>query len=65
MLTKNTSRTIVATCAAALALAAPAAAGTHRLSGTQMTVDEEAGTYKMRGSLVGDWKIHRVLRGGA
>ena len=58
MLTKKAlSRTIVATCAAALALAAPAAAGTHQLSGKQITVDEEAGVYKMRGSLIGSWKI--------
>ena len=53
---KPLSRTIVATCAAALALAAPAAAGTHQLSGKQITVDQEAGVFKMRGSLIGSWK---------
>ena len=42
---------------AALTLAAPAAAGTHRVSGKQIPVDEAAGTYKMRGGLVGSWTI--------
>ena len=42
---------------AALTLAAPAAAGTHRVSGKQIPVDEDAGTYKMRGGLVGSWTI--------
>jgi hypothetical protein len=58
MLRTNTSRRLVALagCAVlALALAAPASGKTHRLSGTQKVVDEDAGTYKMRGSLVGDW----------
>lgn len=41
--------------AAALALAAPAGASTFALSGTQTVVDENAGTYKMHGSLIGDW----------
>ncbi len=58
MLRTNTSRRLVALagCAVlALALAAPASGKTHRLSGTQKVVDEDAGTYKMRGSLVGSW----------
>jgi hypothetical protein len=49
---------IVAT-AAALALAAPAGAktATYPVSGKQTVVDEQAGTFKMRGGLVGDWAI--------
>jgi hypothetical protein len=44
---------------AALALAAPAGAKTttYRVSGKQTVVDEQAGTYKMSGGLVGDWAI--------
>ena len=63
MLRTNTSRRLVALagCAVlALALAAPASGKTHRLSGTQKVIDEEAGTYKMRGSLVGDWSTTSV-----
>jgi len=58
MLRTNTSRRMVALagCAVlALAIAAPASAKTHKLSGTQKVIDEEAGTYKMRGSLLGSW----------
>jgi hypothetical protein len=40
---------------AALALAAPAGASTFALSGTQTVVDYNAGTFKMHGSLIGDW----------
>ena len=43
--------------AAAVAVAAPAGAATVPLSGTQTVVDENAGTFKMHGSLVGDWAI--------
>ena len=49
------TRTTAAMLAAALALAAPAAAGTHRVSGKQIPVDADAGTSKMRGGLVGSW----------
>lgn len=44
---------------AALALAAPAGAKTttYPVSGKQTVVDEQAGTYKMSGGLVGDWAI--------
>ena len=42
---------------AALALAAPAGAATYRLSGKQIAVDEDAGKFKMTGSLVGAWNI--------
>jgi hypothetical protein len=45
----------LACCAAALVLAAPAAAGTYQVSGKQTIVDENAGTFKMRGGLVGSW----------
>jgi len=48
----------LAAAAAALAIAAPAgAATTVPISGTQTVVDENAGTFKMHGSLVGDWAI--------
>ena len=61
MLRTNTSRRLVALagCAVlALALAAPASGKTHRLSGTQKVVDEEAGTYKMQeADLVGSWAV--------
>lgn len=60
MLRTNTSRRMVALagCAVlALAIAAPASAKTHKLSGTQKVIDEEAGTYKMRGSLLGSWAV--------
>lgn len=44
---------------AALALAAPAGAKTttYPVSGKQTVVDEQAGTYKMSGGLIGDWAI--------
>ena len=44
---------------AALAVAAPAGAKTttYPVSGKQTVVDEQAGTYKMSGDLVGDWAI--------
>jgi hypothetical protein len=41
----------------ALAVAAPASAKTHKVSGKQIVVDEDAGTYKMRGGLKGDFSI--------
>jgi hypothetical protein len=44
---------------AVLALAAPAAATTYRVAGKQLTVDENAGKFKVNGSLVGDWTITR------
>jgi hypothetical protein len=47
----------VAAVAAAVAVAAPAGAATVPLSGTQTVVDENAGTFRMHGSLVGDWAI--------
>src|SRR3954470_5209176 len=49
---------VIAAAGAALAVASPAhAAGSIQLSGTQTVVDENAGTFKMHGSLVGDWAI--------
>jgi hypothetical protein len=52
-----TAPTVLAV-AAALTLAAPAGAATaYQVSGTQTVVDETAGTYKMHGSLVGDWSF--------
>jgi hypothetical protein len=48
---------LAACCLAALAAAAPASAKPQVISGTQTVVDEEAGIYKMRGSLRGDWSV--------
>jgi hypothetical protein len=48
---------LVASCVAALAVAAPAAANTHRVYGKQVTVDPDAGTFKMKGGLLGSWAI--------
>jgi hypothetical protein len=55
-----------AAAAAALAVAAPAGAATVPIWGTQTVVDEDAGTFKMHGSLVGDWAVttFKVLRPG-
>jgi len=48
----------LAAAGAALAVASPAhGAGSIPLSGTQTVVDENAGTFKMHGSLVGDWAV--------
>ena len=45
----------------ALALAAPASAGNAiAVSGTQTTIDENAGTYKVDGGLIGDWRTTSV-----
>ena len=46
----------LAVAGAALAFAAQAGAATYVVSGSQTAVDEKAGTYKMSGSLVGDWQ---------
>ncbi len=43
--------------AATLSAVQTAGATTTPLSGAQTVVDEKAGTYKMHGSLVGDWSI--------
>ena len=40
---------------AALLLAAPAGAKTYQVKGTQKVVDEQAGTFKMAGDLLGAW----------
>jgi len=49
---------VVAAAGAALAVASPAhGAGSIPISGTQTVVDENAGTFKMHGSLVGDWAV--------
>jgi hypothetical protein len=59
MLTTHRARRLgaLAAVAAALVVAAPAGAATVPLSGTQTVVDENAGTFKMHGSLVGDWAV--------
>jgi hypothetical protein len=49
--------TLVLCALAALALAAPARAATHRLSGRQIPVDSAKGIFKVNGSLVGDWTV--------
>ena len=48
---------LAAACLAALVVAVPAAGKTYRVSGKQIAVDEDAGIYKMRGGLIGDWRI--------
>ena len=40
---------------AALALAAPAGAKTYPVRGTQTVIDEDAGLFRMHGSLIGRW----------
>lgn len=52
---RKTRLLVLATCAAALLVAAPAGAATYAVSGKQSVVDEEKGIYKMRGSLLGRW----------
>jgi hypothetical protein len=47
--------TLLAAAVAALVLAAPAGAKTYQLEGTQKVVDEQAGTFKMTGDLLGAW----------
>jgi hypothetical protein len=47
----------LAVVAGCLAVAAPAGAKSISVSGTQTVVDEDAGTFKMDGDLVGDWRI--------
>ncbi|HEU4657993.1 MAG TPA: hypothetical protein VFR97_10725 [Capillimicrobium sp.] len=42
---------------AALAVAAPAAAETYSVSGESITVDPDAGTARMTGGLLGDFKL--------
>ena len=42
---------------ATTAAAAPASGEGFAVSGKQTVVDEEEGTYKMSGGLVGEWKI--------
>ena len=44
-------------CVTALVVAVPAAGKTYRVSGKQIIFFPEAGTYKMRGGLLGDWRI--------
>jgi hypothetical protein len=53
--TRMWRRALLASCAAALALAAPAVAGTHELEGTMVPVDVEKGIYRAEGSLIGSW----------
>jgi hypothetical protein len=48
---------LLATAAAILAAAAPAAAKTYAVSGRQIAVDADKGIYKMRGSLIGRWTV--------
>jgi hypothetical protein len=48
---------VLASCTAALAVASPADADTYKVSGKQIAIDAEAGTFKMKGGLIGDWAI--------
>jgi hypothetical protein len=57
-LLKLTGRLALLTSLVSLVILAPTAmAGTHRVSGTQIVVDEDAGLSKMKGGLVGRWKV--------
>ena len=49
--------TVLAAAATLVVAASATAATTYRVSGEQTVVDETAGQYVMRGSLVGDWTI--------
>ncbi|MGZ6636799.1 MAG: hypothetical protein ACXVII_28250 [Solirubrobacteraceae bacterium] len=46
----------LAAAAAALVLASPAGAATYPVAGKQRVIDADAGTYKMTGGLLGNWK---------
>jgi hypothetical protein len=48
---------LMACLVAAVAFAVPASAKTYRVSGKQIVVDEDAGTFKMRGGLIGRWAV--------
>jgi hypothetical protein len=41
----------------AVVVASAATAGTIKVSGTQVVIDENAGAYEMHGSLVGTWNV--------
>jgi hypothetical protein len=53
----RTGGALAAASLATLALAAPAEVKTYTLDGTQTTVDEAKGLFKMRGSLIGEWTM--------
>jgi hypothetical protein len=60
MVRRNRGRGAIALMAcvvAAMAFAVPASAKTYSVSGKQIVVDEDAGTFKMRGGLIGRWAI--------
>jgi hypothetical protein len=50
-------RAVLATCAAVLMLAAPAAAHTYKVSGEDIAVDEDNGVYRLQGGLLGSFKV--------
>ena len=50
-------RALLVTCAAALALATPAGAQNHKVSGQDITVDADKGLYKLQGDLIGSFKV--------
>jgi hypothetical protein len=60
MLNMKPSRGLIAVAACAvvaLTVVAPASAKTYAVKGTQTVVNEDAGKFKMRGGLVGKWRI--------
>ena len=63
-MSRNRSRRIgpaLAVLAGALAVAAPASAGNAVVvSGTQTNIDESAGTYKLDGGLIGEWRTTSI-----
>jgi hypothetical protein len=46
---------VLVTAAAALTGAVPASAATYEVSGRQVTIDADAGTYRMFGGFIGNW----------
>lgn len=56
MIGTKSAAAVLVTAAAALTGAVPASAATYEVSGRQVTVDADAGTYRMFGGLVGDWR---------
>src|SRR3954466_2830131 len=64
-LRRSSCRALVLGTSGVLLFAAPAAAGSHRVSGSQIAVDEANGVFKMTGSLVGDWNVTKFDQSAA
>src|SRR3954454_4112680 len=62
---RSSCRALVLGAIGVFVFAAPAAAGSHRVSGSQIAVDEANGVFKMTGSLVGDWNVTKFDQSAA